>query len=268
MKYTTKKSGFLKALGSEVDKNFKIGLILTGILFALAQIANFFIVGGIKERLKNINSTQLMDNFMDTHWIAGNFLWNKEMIMVAFIIMMIIIFTGYIWFSEWFGNNKTAYTLLTTPVSKSNIITAKFFVAYMFFLINYALLLVSRFIYIVMLKTLPIKLDIKLLNNILSGNLIITEHKLIIPILVFAAGGIALIFTFALLNRWKSIIGSAVGILAITVEMSILLYILYIGVYNDMFLGNAFIMATIYVLVAISVNFVVCTYLLKNKVHV
>lgn len=266
MKSVAKKSGFLKVLGSEIDKSFKIGLIFTAILVVIAQIANFFINSDIKRRLEGAESK---GHFLgDFHWQIVRLLQSKEIILLVLTIGLIVIFAGYVWFSEWLGNNKTAYTLLITPASKASIVISKFIVTYVFFLINYALILASRFICIFMIKALPVKIDVKLLNKTIIEQFIISESRLILPILIFAAGGIALIFTFSLLNRWKMIIGSIIGIVFSGIEMFILGFIMYQGLVNEMFLADAIIKSLIYILIVVALNFVACNYLLKNKVHV
>lgn len=264
MKFVAKKSGFLKVLGSEIDKSFKIGLIFTAILVVLAQIANFFINSNIKRHLEGAESnTQFL---MDFYWQIEPLLHSKEIILVAIAIGLIVIFAGYVWFSEWLGNNKTAYMLLITPASKASIIISKFIVTYLFFLINYALIIASRYICIFMIKALPVNINV--VNKIIAENFLLTESRVILPIMIFAAGGIALIFTFSLLNRWRIILGSIAGIIIAGIEVIIFCFIMYQGLSNEMFLADAIMKSMIYTVIVVGLNFVACNYLLKNKVHV
>lgn len=270
MKSTVKKSGFLKSLGYEIDKTFKIGLIFTGILAGLAQLANFFIINYMKLDMKN----SLEHKPKDIEFINNIFINNlsnlslKEGILIMAIVSLLIIFIGYIWLGEWFGSNKTAYTLLTMPVSRWSIIASKFLVTYVFFLINYALLILSKYIYIMMAKKLPITLDTNILNKGVLSNSIISQNSFIMPFLIFAALGIALIFSFCLLNRWKLIIGSIIGLINLSIATGLVLWILFEGFSNPMFLGDAFIKSIIVSFIFIIINLISCNYLLKNKVHV
>lgn len=274
---STRKNKFIYLLNNEVSKSVKIFIAFL-ILFLLGHIGLFTWViisinGHIKEYIstgKTLESYVAQNGKCSFSMILDNV--GKQIFMViCFGILVIFLYAIIIWIREWFGNNKTVYTLMSLPVSRHSIILSKLICI---------LIMGSTFI---STHIMALFIDNFILNTFMASGVIQKEDVLTsffhnsiceifpnnLPMFIFMFSiimcAVLIIFNCVMLERsfrWKGIV---LGIINIIV--TVFLYVKVPSMAN-LFIKETVIYYSLLSIVLILLNYYATSYLLENKVHV
>ncbi|MFX0549223.1 hypothetical protein ACOAKC_07780 [Hathewaya histolytica] len=121
---------FLVLLNNEISRSVKF-MIPGFILFFIAHI--LIAVRGInyfnKDVKEFIREGKSLSGYVSANGrISINKVFENDLILflICFGVALILVYAIAIWLREWYGNNKTIYTLLVLPISKHKIILSKF----------------------------------------------------------------------------------------------------------------------------------------------
>lgn len=189
----------------------------------------------------------------------------------AFLIMLIFVYSLVIWYREWFGNNKTIYTLLALPINRVNIYLAKLTtIAYMF-ICAIATFITAFFIDIFMIQKIFTKTVItnQDIYKALTGNtatvILKPDIRELIALILITAGLISMIFLFIMLERSYKLKGALIGMVLIFAYCFGAIMLLENSVLYSI---EKLIAEIIYGLVVTIISIIIGNKLLKSKVSV
>ena len=259
-----KKNSLLNLIGYEIDNTFKVGVIATISLIALSIGVTIFKFFSTNSALKYFVEQRYTDSEIkeSLYYSLERFFLLKEDIFLGLIILILIIFSFYIWFKEWFGNNRTIYTLLMLPVERWKLIASKYIVCYSFFIINFGI--VYLLTCIDKLIILKVNYNVQAILDMIPYNFV-NDLEFIKLIFIFVTVAIIFIFNIVFINRLKPILGT---ILILIVELILAVIFFVIPILLNLF-TNQFITAyCIETVIYFIGSFAVANYLLNKKVHV
>jgi hypothetical protein len=154
---------YLKLVNFEVNRFFKMYLILIGITI-LSQIIGSF---AVSKRYMNEANRMIYENLMPKSQFIEQFgtLSFYQIVFsgwflppIALCIATLMIYVFFIWYRDWFGKNTFIYRLLMLPVERINIYFAKL-TAIMFFVLGF-----------IALQILLIPIEIQILKSIVPAD--------------------------------------------------------------------------------------------------
>lgn len=265
---------FFYLLNSQIIRDFKITLGTSILLMGINIIwftyeVNKYINDGYLNKLVENSKDGMFVEFIEFY---VNNLGTQMLINLAFL-MCICLYCCYLWFGEFLGENKSAYTLLNLPISEKFIVLYKFLAAIFFYvsLVFFSLIgtLVNKFIfYAVFPKEVVLK---ESLREFIIGTEYIFRHILpsdylygILGLLsIFAL--ILVVFLFSLLERSFGILG---GILGVLIGGALIFIYVILPSILRLYESERFFWMIGTSIVYILLGWFGSTYLLKNKVHV
>ena len=149
---------FLKLLNFEVNRFFKLYLILIGVIIVSQFIGAIVVSKGFMDRADQ-NQLSMSQNVKE--YFSFNYFFDSEwfLLPVFFSIAMLMIYVFFIWYRDWFGKNTFIYRLLMLPTDRITIYFAK--------LATIMLLILG----LVALQILLIPIEIQIVNSIISTDL-------------------------------------------------------------------------------------------------
>ncbi|EQB38938.1 MULTISPECIES: hypothetical protein [Virgibacillus] len=244
---------YLKLTNFEIDRFFKIYLVLIAITVTVQIIGTIIVANDYMNRASRIMNEESLQtsafihnygyfsllNLMDSLWFFGP---------IAFCVAGLIFYTFFIWYRDWYGKNTFIYRLLMLPTSRLNVFFAKATAIFLMVLGLIALQLVLLYIeeliveLIVPLEFIQFTSIPQIMNAINSAYVVLFPKTFIEFSLIYGTGLIAVftLFTAILLERsyrWKGVLmGAGYCIVASGIFLSPVLiselsgnYYLYIG---------------------------------------
>lgn len=275
------KKQFSYLLNLELWNSLKI--VLPSVLLLMIIRAGMF-VNSVGWRIKPLNRDFKgnIEGFVNTYGhIRVSQIYRNDvstfMVSVFIVIAFIIFYSVFIWLKEWLGNNKTIYTLLILPVSRTTIILSKFVTCFIIFIMFGASqvisLLIDRLIFSIMVPKGIIMYESFIeivLPEMSNGNfpIFIFSNNFIemLLIILIVLAGISAIFLFILIERSYRLKGLIVSfIVSVFVPLVCIFYIpKKFHFFIDEFILFVIIVSFIYILGGFFIN----KYLLEKKVHV
>jgi hypothetical protein len=272
-------SKLINLINAELNKIFKFILPTVIAYIVIQAIYSFMVCNNLINSINNIAKRNNISfdeavNTMKENSFRSiqNFINNSEALVIGFAIILALIgvYMLGIWYREWFGNNKTIYTLLMLPMNRMNIYFSKFISIITLVGIGISSLIVSFLIdYKIYISMIPEKLATK--NALQAGMrdtfmqmIPIDLRELVVYILVVLAF-VSIVFQFILLERSYKKKGFVLGLvlggayLAINIVILATIYLfqleklMLIGLFNGIVIA-----ATTYL----------SNYLVKNRVTV
>lgn len=259
-----KKNSLLNLIGYEIDNTFKVGVITTILLIALSIGVTIFKFFSTNSALKYFVEQRYNDDGIkeSLYYSLNGFFMLKENIFLGLIILLLIIFSFYIWLKEWFGNNRTIYTLLMLPVERWKLIASKYIVCYSFFIINFGIVYLLTCIDKLIIS--KVNYNVQTILDMIPYNFV-NDLDFIKLIFIFVTVAIIFIFNIVFINRLKPILGT---ILILIVELILAAIFFTMPILLNLF-TNQFITAyCIETVIYFIGSFAVANYLLNKKVHV
>lgn len=180
-----------------------------------------------EEAIKGVGKVYNVHSFLDSNSI----------IIIGFmlIISMIVVYSIFIWYREWFGSNKTIYTLLMLPMERMKIYYAKLLSIVLLIGTALGTLILSFFInYSIMLWRLPKELIeeagfSKLFQNYILSTIVPVDYRDFLLYIVIGLGLLTGIFLMVLLERSYRFKGLFAGITLIGIYLFMYLLIFESG---------------------------------------
>ena len=269
---------FSYLLNNEVLRGFKLLLPLYGLLLLSYLIKIIRSIFEMENRFQNtLSNGGTVESFL------MNFNGQKIQLSHAFMSFDIIVFimfagigitiiyTAFMWYREWFGNNKTIYMLMTLPVSRTKIIISKLISALIFFYTFICFEIIGLFITKfsfdhILSKEIMVK---EPLFEMIKGSLInqIFKFGVLDNLLsfLFLVSVTLVVFSATFIERSYGKKGLLMGIV-----YGIMFIALYIIVPNVIYLFSfeRMIYELSISIISIILNFFLSKYLLERKVHV
>lgn len=190
---------------------------------------------------------------------------------IAVGMMAVLIFSAIIWLREWYGNNRTVYTMMTTPINRHYIILSKFCNVFLIGCIYLSTQIICFFIDNAFMKLILGK-EVLISQNVMTGIFesvasIVLPGDIILFTMYFLAMVliVAIIFNGVMLQRSYGIKGIIISVL--TIIAIVCAYIIIPNVFM-MFVHERMFYISVLSLILIVGNYFSCYWLLKNKVHV
>lgn len=188
---------------------------------------------GVGEVVSTGESVKGLGKMYNVH----SFLDSNSIIIIGFllIICMIIIYSIFIWYREWFGSNKTIYTLLMLPMERMKIYYAKLISIILLIGTTLGTSIVSLFInYVIMLWRLPKELIedlsfLKVFHNYIINILLPINYRDFLLYCTIGLGLLTAIFLMVLLERSYSFKGLFAGVSLIALYLFVYLLIFESG---------------------------------------
>ncbi|MEX3747161.1 hypothetical protein [Lysinibacillus xylanilyticus] len=151
---------FLKLLNFEVNRFFKLYLILIGVII-VSQLIGAIVVS--KEYMNDADRLIYKNQLSMSQFIKENGVFSLHRLVesewfllpIFFSIAMLMIYVFFIWYRDWFGKNTFIYRLLMLPTERMTIYFAK---------LTTIMLLVLG---LVTLQILLIPIEIQIVNSII-----------------------------------------------------------------------------------------------------
>lgn len=271
------KNKFIYLFVNEISRSFKIIVAMLSVFFAghiglvLKQI--YSQKRYIKEYIADGQTiaTYIAEHGEITFTNTLNQITQLLIMWMFFGILVILVYSIIIWTREWYGSNKTIYTLMTIPVSRHSIILSKFLTVLLIGTTYISTQLAALFIDNILMKAIFGSTVFKAapvfksffnssMCNFFPKGLIIFIFLLLILIVV-----VMLIFNTIMLQRSYKLKGLILG--ALMIICTGFLYIAMPG-YLKLFVMETIIYEIGLSLVLIVLNYLCIYYLLNNKVHV
>lgn len=265
-----KKNKFLSLLQYEASRNFKVialnVLITMVITIALYYIESLAVVGSYE------NNVLLQGVIYDM--AIRPLGMNRGKTYIFFLeILLIIIFSIFIWAREFYSENKTIYRSLSLPIKKCNLILSKSLVVLLFF----GMFLLGQFLSIIinwlMLKiklgsNFNIELNVlteALFNNISYGFISMDMVNLTVMIIfIFLISLIGALAVF--LKQSFGIKGIVYWIIYVIITIFIFFYVPVTKLH--LFAIEFLLLYTIGLLIYIGITFMLNNYLINKKINV
>ncbi|MDZ5252980.1 hypothetical protein [Clostridium sp. LIBA-8841] len=265
-----KKNKFLSLLQYEASRNFKVialnVLITMVITIALYYIESLAVVGSYE------NNVLFQGVIYDM--AIRPLGMNRGKTYIFFLeILLIIIFSIFIWAREFYSENKTIYRSLSLPIKKCNLILSKSLVVLLFF----GMFLLGQFLSIIinwlMLKiklgsNFNIELNVlteALFNNISYGFISMDMVNLTVMIIfIFLISLIGALAVF--LKQSFGIKGIVYWIIYVIITIFIFFYVPVTKLH--LFAIEFLLLYTIGLLIYIGITFMLNNYLINKKINV
>ncbi|WP_040330039.1 hypothetical protein [Clostridium ihumii] len=184
---------------------------------------------------------------------------------------IILCYAAFCWYREWFGSNKTIYSLIMLPVSKSVIILSKLVSVVIYFCVLIGTQFIAEFInYKVFYAILPKDgvLNVNFLEVVNRGNLSIIFGEFLNPIelILFLTSVILIIFTAVFIERFIKGKGLILSIIYGCIYIALYTYVPFEML--TLFAGEKLLYFIIVPSISIISNFYLSKYLFENKVSV
>ncbi|MDZ5252977.1 hypothetical protein [Clostridium sp. LIBA-8841] len=266
---------FSYLLNSQIIRDLKItlgiaiGLMMLNIIWFIYNL-NGYLDGFLK---KIENSTEILNGGVNT-FSSFNISHNRMAIFFTLILLICFcLYCCYLWFREFWGENKSAYTLLNLPISQKLIVLYKVLAA-MFFYISLVFfqivaVIIEYFIFNVkfpkeFLKHESIK-ELIIYSKINFRYIIPDDYLNIIWLIVSIVALILVAFLFSLLTKSFGIKG---GILGAIIGCSLIFIYYVLPSIIRLYSVERFFWMIGTSIVYIIIGWFGSNYLLKNKVHV
>ena len=261
-----KKNSLLNLIGYEIDNTFKVGVIATISLIVLSIGVTIYKFFSTNSALKHFVEQRFSKEGIEYNLFTSitNFFEMKELIFLGGIILLLVIFSFYIWLKEWFGNNRTIYTLLMLPVERWKLIVSKYIVCYFFFIINFGLIYLFKYIDRLILSNINYNIEASLIDKSIYFNFI-NDLDTIKLIFIFVTIAIIFVFNIVFINRLKPILGT---ILILIVELILAAIFFLSPIWLNLFTNQFIIVYCIETIIYFIGSFAVANYLLNKKIHV
>lgn len=271
---------FIYLLNNEIDRGKKI--MFTAFVFIIVAallLYSFEVVSVKKEILDAIKYNSLNEYMVNKFYSESispiNFSFQIELVTVIFStsigLGILLVYAAFTWYREWFGSNKTIYTLLMLPTSKSKVIIAKLISIMYYFLILVAMVYISlifqyKIFYLIMPSNVVERIGIiKYIQEIIYEYPFINSIYVGLFILFFISV-ILIIFVAVFIERYIRIKGLIISIIYGFAYIALYTYIPFcvLKLYQVEIIMYFFTIS----MVAIILNFKFAKYLLENKVSV
>lgn len=209
----------------------EISIKISGVMRKIRE--NSYGANGVGEIVSNDEAIKVVGKMYNVH----SFLNSNSIIIIGFllIISMIIIYSIFIWYREWFGSNKTIYTLLMLPMERMKIYYAKLISIILLIGTTLGTSIVSLFInYVIMLWRLPKELIedlsfLKVFHNYIINILLPINYRDFLLYCTIGLGLLTAIFLMVLLERSYSFKGLIAGAIFIILYLFVYLLIFESG---------------------------------------
>lgn len=267
---------FMTLVDIEMNRIFKV-FLPTLLLYIILGVGNSVIVANnTMTDLKN--KATIAGKSLEQYLASPDYarhdvyslLYNNKVIKFGFAILIfaVIIYSLVIWYREWFGNNKTIYTLLTIPFDRSKVYLAKFVTIAIMFLSTVSAFLITLIGFYIVNKSIIVKEAIEpfFLKDIIGfdGQFVeVFSNKLVISVAIIEV--ISLVFLFCILERSFRLKGLILGlILGITI---------FVGTIFILIQGNLYYIEKKWLIIGVHLTSAIAAiiysnYLLKNKIAV
>lgn len=271
------KNKFLYLLVNEVSRGLKLIITFLSVFFA-GHIA--LVIREIFKR-KNIVNEFIAEGNTVEQFVSSKGQFNFTMLLnnmtqilimwLVFGILAIMVYSVIIWTREWYGNNKTIYTLMTIPTTRHSIILSKFLTVLLIGTTYISTQIVAFCIDNALMKWM---LGPKLFKsqavfssffksricNIFPNNLFMFTLLFLILSLV-----VLVVFNIIMLTRSYKLKGVIISVILV-----IAMGILYIKVPKilELFVGEMLVYNTSLSVILIVLNYISIHYLLDNKVQI
>ena len=265
-----KKNKFRSLLQYEASRNFKA--ISLNVLITMIITIIFYYINCLRV-FDRYNSSSIFKDFVYDMAIRPLGMDSEKTYIFFLEILLIIIFSIFIWAREFYSENKTIYRSLSLPIKKCNLILSKSLVVLLFF----GMFLLGQFLSIIinwfMLKiklgsNFNIELNVlteALFNNVSYGFISMDIVNLTVMIIV--------IFLISLIGALAVFLKQSFGIKgivywAIYVMITICIFF-YIPVLKlHLFAIEFLLLYTIGLLIYIGITFMFNNYLINKKINV
>lgn len=266
----SKKNKFLSLLQYEASRNFSI-ILLNSLITMMFTI--FIYCRNIFSFLDGITWKIAPEEFV--HEIAlRNLGVNRENTYTFFLeILLVLIFSIFIWAREFYFEHKTSYRTLSLPVKRFNFILSKSLVVWLFFAMfllgQFLSVIINWFILKVKLGS-SINIGINYLSEALFDNI---KYEFISMDMANLTVMFIIIFAISLVGALVVFLKQSFGAKGIIfwilyVAFSIWIF-LYIPVFKlHLFAIEFFLLYTIGILIYIGITFCINNYLINKKVNV
>lgn len=253
----------------KITLGIAIGLMMLNIIWFIYNL-NWYLEGFLK---KIENSTEILHGGLNKF---SSFNISHNRMAIFFILILLICFClycCYLWFGEFWGENKSAYTLLNLPISQKLIVLYKVLAAIFFYMslvfFQMVAVIIEYFIFNVkfpkeFLKHETIK-ELIICSKINFGYIIPDNYLNIIWLIVSILALILVAFLFSLLIRSFGIKG---GILGAIIGCSLIFIYYVLPSIIKLYSVERFFWMIGTSMVYIIIGWFGSNYLLKNKVHV
>lgn len=238
---------FIYLVNTELNRVLKFFIPTLAVYVALQIIQILIKISGVMRNIReNAYSNKVVGDMMSYEdaiksigkaYNVHSFLDPDSIIIMGFLLIigLILIYSIFIWYREWFGNNRTIYTLLMLPMERMKIYYAK--LLSIILLIGTALgtLIISFFInYIIMLWRVPKDLIeeaafSKLFQNYILSTIVPVDYRDFLLYIVIGLGLLTGIFLMVLLERSYRFKGLFAGIALIGIYLFMYLLIFESG---------------------------------------
>ncbi len=244
-------------------------MIVANIGIFMVMINNIINVSAIRYKVSlSLNllsypvSQQLLGDSM-------GYFYGMTNIVLAIGVILCLIYGVVIWYKDFIGKNKTAYTLFMLPQNKFNIYISKFVTMLM---LIYGVMFTQVTLWIIAYKMIDILININIveINNIMESivhyelNLIqpyIRDFMMIDVLGVMVA--ITVIFTGVLIQKLLGKKGVVVGISYVILSITGFIMIFYKSVYDEVFISHA-----IYLSVLFAISTAISYGILNKKINI
>lgn len=266
---------FFTLVHLEVNRIAKLFFIAMGSYIVLTMINAVYFSRNIMSRLKNeatsknMSLTQLMNSDSVSYTFDERGMLSMSSVLTAgiiFILILLAIYAFVIWYRDWFGSNKTIYSLLMLPMDRMKVFGAKFLTIFLMgcaAISTFIIALAADYLIVTVVMDKAVLGDmtfISLLNEVIN----ITLYKKS-AIVLFAISAICLIFLFTLLERSFRV----KGIIIAAVIAAVFLTVNYITVvYDHLYPIEKIIIINILQVINIALTTAYSRFLIKNKVSV
>ncbi|MGG5462661.1 hypothetical protein [Clostridium sp. B9] len=265
---------FSYLLNSEILRDFKItlgtsiGLMIINIIWFIYE-SNKYIDSGALENLAENGMNGTILGFSEFYASKVG----TQVVVTLILLGCFCLYCCYLWFGEFWGENKSSYTLLNLPISEKLIVLYKFLAALFFYvaLVFFQLvaIVVNKFIFYTMFpKELVLKESLRevIINTqFILGHIIPRDYTYGILVFISIFALILVVFLFSLLERSFGILG---GILGALIGGSLIFIYAIAPSILILYESERFLWMIGTSIIYIIVGWFGSTYLLKNKVHV
>ncbi|MGG7165627.1 hypothetical protein [Clostridium ihumii] len=266
-------------ISNEMDRAKKI--LFPCILAFMGLILGYGTVKTLKYR-KNI--FQLKKNNSSDEIILkqfGDYLTSINLFKEIYTFMIIILLLGFIfimiysafsWYREWFGENKTIYSIIMLPIKKSNIILSKLITSiiycYLFFSTQiFSYFLIHKIFYIVIPKFFTSKIKFLYTIRIIDYKTIFKFGALAnLHMLLFFLSIVLIIFVMVFLERCFKKTGIILALLY--GSLFVFLYGILPFKFVSLFSFERLVYFVIISIISIVLNFYIANTLLNEKISV
>lgn len=268
---------FIYLLNNEVSRSMKLFISFL-ILFLVGHVGLFvrriFQVNTIlTEHITKGGTLQsyIAENGKYSFKIILDSVASQILMIICFGILVIFLYAIIIWLREWFGNNKTVYTLMSLSVSRHSIVLSKFTAILIMgstFISTHILALFIDNLFVKTLLSSEVIENVDVIKSFFTSRICeIFPNNLLMFMFMFSIiiCAILIIFNCVMLERsfrWKGIV---LGLINVGVTMFLYAKVPLIA---NLFVKETVLYYSLLSIVLIILNYYSTYYLLENKAHV